>query len=72
MLFVKGAVEKPRLFNLFKHRKSCMRVAAPGSGAMSIKKEIFMLFQQNRTTLRYITIFGILVSFFLMGVLFLY
>ena len=30
-----------------------------------------MLFQQDRTTLRYITIFGILVSFFLMGVFFL-
>ena len=30
-----------------------------------------MLFQQNSTTLRYITIFGILVSFFLMSVFFL-
>ena len=30
-----------------------------------------MLFQQNRTTLRYIAIFGILTSFFLMGILFL-
>ena len=30
-----------------------------------------MLFQQNRTTLRYVVIFGILVSFFLMSVFFL-
>ena len=29
-----------------------------------------MLFQKNSTTPRYITIFGILVSFFLMGVFF--
>ena len=33
-------------------------------------KEIFMLFRQDRTTLRYIAIFGILASFFLISVFF--